>query len=127
MAPCPGPVARSGARPLFYALGALTSCDQVTASPVAKDLDIRLCRWTFEARGELDTAVLVGGAARRRLTRHRRPTPAPHGRAGRGQAAAVNPAARPASSGPHSVVDTSRRTSGTTSVANRVSTSCWRA
>lgn len=62
MAPCPGPVARSGARPLFYALGALTSCDQVTASPVAKDLDIRLCRWTFEARGELDTAVLVGGA-----------------------------------------------------------------
>lgn len=62
MAPCPGPVARSGARPLFYALGALTSCDQVTASPVAKDLDIRLCRWTFEARGDLDTAVLVGGA-----------------------------------------------------------------
>lgn len=62
MAPCPGPVARSGARPLFYALGALTPCDQVTASPVAKDLDIRLFRWTFEARGELDTAVLVGGA-----------------------------------------------------------------
>jgi uncharacterized OsmC-like protein len=48
--------------PLFYALGALTSCNQVTASLVAKDLGIRLGRWTFDVRGDLDTAVLVGGA-----------------------------------------------------------------
>jgi len=48
--------------PLFYALGALTSCNQVTASLVAKDLGIRLGRWTFDIQGDLDTAVLVGGA-----------------------------------------------------------------
>lgn len=48
--------------PLFYALGALTSCNQVTASLVARDLGITLGRWTFDVRGDLDTAVLVGGA-----------------------------------------------------------------
>jgi putative redox protein len=48
--------------PLFYALGSLTSCNQVTASLVAKDLGIQLGRWTFDIRGDLDTAVLVGGA-----------------------------------------------------------------
>jgi putative redox protein len=48
--------------PLFYALGSLTSCNQVTASLVAKDLGIQLGRWTFEIQGDLDTAVLVGGA-----------------------------------------------------------------
>lgn len=48
--------------PLFYALGALTSCNQVTASLVAKDLGITLGDWTFDIRGDLDTAVLVGGA-----------------------------------------------------------------
>ena len=48
--------------PLFYALGSLTSCNQVTASLVAKDLGIRLGRWTFDIQGDLDTAVLVGGA-----------------------------------------------------------------
>ena len=48
--------------PLFYALGSLTSCNQVTASLVAKDLGIRLGTWTFEIQGDLDTAVLVGGA-----------------------------------------------------------------
>lgn len=37
---------------------------------------------------------------------------------------ALKPAARPGSSGPQRVVETSRRTSGTTSSANRVSTSC---
>ena len=47
--------------PLFYALGALTSCNQVTGSLVAKDLGISLGRWTFEIQGDLDTAVLVGG------------------------------------------------------------------
>jgi organic hydroperoxide reductase OsmC/OhrA len=40
----------------------LTSCNQVTASLVAEDLDITLGRWTFDVRGDLDTAVLVGGA-----------------------------------------------------------------
>jgi uncharacterized OsmC-like protein len=48
--------------PLFYALGALTSCNQVTASLVAKDLGITLGAWTFDIRGDLDTRVLVGGA-----------------------------------------------------------------
>jgi putative redox protein len=54
--------ADSAPSPLFYALGSLTSCNQVTASLVAKDLGIRLGRWTFDVRGDLDTAVLVGGA-----------------------------------------------------------------
>jgi putative redox protein len=48
--------------PLFYALGSLTSCNQVTATLVAKDLGIRLGEWTFEVQGDLDTSVLVGGA-----------------------------------------------------------------
>ena len=48
--------------PLFYALGSLTSCNQVTAALVAKDLGIRLGKWTFDIQGDLDTAVLVGGA-----------------------------------------------------------------
>lgn len=48
--------------PLFYALGSLTSCNQVTANLVAKDLGIRLGRFTFEIQGDLDTAVLVAGA-----------------------------------------------------------------
>lgn len=46
--------------PLFYALGALTSCNQVTAQLVAKDLGITLGRLAFEATGDLDTSVLVG-------------------------------------------------------------------
>ncbi len=48
--------------PLFYALGSLTSCNQVTATLVANDLGIRLGAWTFEVQGDLDTNVLVGGA-----------------------------------------------------------------
>lgn len=48
--------------PLFYALAALSSCNQVTASLVAKDLGITLGEWSFEVVGDLDTAVLVGGA-----------------------------------------------------------------
>ena len=48
--------------PLFYALGSLTSCNQVTAALVAKDLGIQLGKWTFDIQGDLDTAVLVGGA-----------------------------------------------------------------
>jgi len=48
--------------PLFYALGSLTSCNQVTATLVAKDLGIRLGAWSFEVQGDLDTSVLVGGA-----------------------------------------------------------------
>jgi uncharacterized OsmC-like protein len=52
----------SAPSPLFYALGALTSCNQVTASLVAKDLGIELGEWTFDVRGDLNPAVLVGGA-----------------------------------------------------------------
>jgi putative redox protein len=48
--------------PLFYALGSLTSCNQVTATLVAKDLGVRLGAWTFEVLGDLDTSVLVSGA-----------------------------------------------------------------
>lgn len=47
--------------PLFYALGALTSCNQVTAALVAKDLGITLGNFTFHVKGDLDTAVLVAG------------------------------------------------------------------
>lgn len=48
--------------PLFYALGALTSCNQVTASLVAKDLGITVGAFDFRIQGDLDTAVLVAGA-----------------------------------------------------------------
>ena len=47
--------------PLFYALGALTSCNQVTAALVAKDLGIALGTFTFTVQGDLDTLVLVKG------------------------------------------------------------------
>lgn len=47
--------------PLFYALGSLSSCNQVTAALVAKDLGVRLGQLKFEVQGDLDTAVLVGG------------------------------------------------------------------
>jgi uncharacterized OsmC-like protein len=52
----------SAPSPLVYVLGALISCNQVTASLVAKDLDIQLGRWTFDIQGDLNPAVLVGGA-----------------------------------------------------------------
>jgi putative redox protein len=52
----------SAPSPLFYTLASLTSCNQVTASLVAKDLGISLGKWTFDIVGDLDTAVLVGGA-----------------------------------------------------------------
>ena len=42
--------------------GALTSCNQVTGSLVARDLGITLGAWSFRIQGDLDTAVLVGGA-----------------------------------------------------------------
>jgi uncharacterized OsmC-like protein len=48
--------------PLFYALGSLTSCNQVTASLVAKSLGIQLGAFSFEVQGDLDTSVLVQGA-----------------------------------------------------------------
>lgn len=47
--------------PLFYALGALTSCNQVTSALIAKDLGITLGEFTFRIQGDLDTAVLVNG------------------------------------------------------------------
>ena len=48
--------------PLAYTLGALTSCNQITAQLVAKDLGIRLGEFTFTAQGDLDPSVFVGGA-----------------------------------------------------------------
>jgi putative redox protein len=48
--------------PLAYTLGALTSCNQITAQLVAKDLGIRLGEFSISARGDLDPSVFVGGA-----------------------------------------------------------------
>jgi putative redox protein len=48
--------------PLSYALGALTSCNQVTGSLVAKDLGVTLGRWSFRIQGDLDPSVIAGGA-----------------------------------------------------------------
>jgi uncharacterized OsmC-like protein len=47
--------------PLFYVLGALSSCNQVTGALVAKSLGVRLGEFHFSVRGELDTRVLVEG------------------------------------------------------------------
>ena len=54
--------ADSSPSPLAYTLGALTSCNQISAQLVAKDLGIRLGDFSFTARGELDPSVFVGGA-----------------------------------------------------------------
>lgn len=48
--------------PLSYVLGALTSCNQVTGSIVAKSLGITLGRWSFHIQGDLDPSVIGGGA-----------------------------------------------------------------
>ena len=48
--------------PLSYTLGALTSCNQISAQLVAKDLGVRLGEFTFSARGDFDPSVFVGGA-----------------------------------------------------------------
>lgn len=53
----------SAPSPLSYALAALTSCTQVVSAVVAKDLGITLGRITADATGDLDTAVIGGGAA----------------------------------------------------------------
>ena len=50
--------------PLSYVLGALTSCNQVTGSIVAKSLGITLGRWSFHIQGDLDPSVNGGGAER---------------------------------------------------------------
>lgn len=52
----------SAPSPLAYALGALTSCHQVTGSIVAKDLGLSLGRWTFSVQGDLDPSVIGAGA-----------------------------------------------------------------
>ena len=52
----------SSPSPLSYVLAALSSCNQVTGSVVAKELGITLGAWSFEVRGDLDTAVMVSGA-----------------------------------------------------------------
>ncbi|WP_380172248.1 OsmC family protein [Kineococcus sp. DHX-1] len=48
--------------PLSYALGALTSCNQVTGSIVAKGLGLQLGAWTFHVQGDLNPAVIGAGA-----------------------------------------------------------------
>ena len=54
--------ADSAPSPLAYTLGALTSCNQIAAQLVAKDLGVTLGEFTFSARGDFDPAVFVGGA-----------------------------------------------------------------
>jgi uncharacterized OsmC-like protein len=49
--------------PIAYALGALVSCSQVTAQIAAKALGLRVGRFHFDIAADLDTAILVGGAA----------------------------------------------------------------
>lgn len=49
--------------PLSYSLGALSSCNQITASIVAREQGIALGAWSFEVVGDLDTAVMVLGQA----------------------------------------------------------------
>ena len=48
--------------PLAYALGSLSSCNQITAAIVARELGVRLGTWSFDVQGDLDPAVLVTGA-----------------------------------------------------------------
>ena len=48
--------------PLSYALGALTSCNQVTGSIVAQGIGVRLGTWTFHVQGDLNPAVIGAGA-----------------------------------------------------------------
>lgn len=48
--------------PLAYTLGALTSCNQISAQLVAKDLGVTLGEFTISARGDFDPSVFVGGA-----------------------------------------------------------------
>jgi putative redox protein len=48
--------------PIAYALGALVSCSQVTAQLAARALNVRVDRFHFDLRADLDTSVLVGGA-----------------------------------------------------------------
>jgi len=52
----------SAPSPLSYSLAALTSCTQVVSAVVAKDLGVTLGRITADATGDLDTAVIGGGA-----------------------------------------------------------------
>jgi uncharacterized OsmC-like protein len=49
--------------PIAYALGALISCSQVTGQIAAKALGLTVERFHFDISADLDTAVLVGGAA----------------------------------------------------------------
>jgi uncharacterized OsmC-like protein len=48
--------------PLAYTLGALTSCNQIAAQLVAKDLGVTLGEFTISARGDFDPSVFVTGA-----------------------------------------------------------------
>ena len=48
--------------PLSYTLGALTSCNQISAQLVAQGLGVRLGEFRISARGDFDPSVFVGGA-----------------------------------------------------------------
>lgn len=48
--------------PLAYTLGALSSCNQIAAQLVAKDLGVTLGEFTFHVQGDFDPSVFVGGA-----------------------------------------------------------------
>lgn len=48
--------------PLSYALASLTSCNQVTAQVVAKELGVRVDAYAFDVAADFDPATMVGGA-----------------------------------------------------------------
>ncbi|KAG9495538.1 hypothetical protein J7337_013787 [Fusarium musae] len=47
--------------PIAYTLASLSSCNQVTGALVAKDHGLTLGKWRVSVRGQLPTAVFVGG------------------------------------------------------------------
>ena len=49
--------------PLAYALASLTTCNQVTASIVAKEMGIDIDSYAFEVAGDFNPTVMVSGAA----------------------------------------------------------------
>lgn len=50
--------------PICYLLSSLISSSQVTAQLVAKDFGVQLNGFEFEINANLDTAILIGGAAK---------------------------------------------------------------
>lgn len=48
--------------PLSYTLASLTSCNQVTAQVVAKELGLQVDAYAFDVAADFDPSTMVGGA-----------------------------------------------------------------